>query len=197
MESKFRLNSQKLFLTYAQCPLEPTEALEQLKICLSTVTIQEYVIAQEEHKDGHKHLHCFLDLSKKINIKSPTKLDLVLDGVTYHGKYEGVRTEEAVLKYVTKEGNFISSKPLEELLHRHECRVGKKKIIGKEIINLASTSHLAKHVQEVRPELVMDYDRLRRSFISFKRDLEPPLKCKDVRGIWIKGPPGIGKTHQV
>lgn len=138
-----------------------------------------------------------MELSKKCNFKNAHRLDLTEEDHTYHGKYEGVRSDEAAIKYVTKEGNYVSSKPYEELLHKHECRTGKKKIIGTEIIGLPTVSALAKHVKEHRPELIMDYDRIRRGFISYKRDLEPPLLCKDTRGIWIKGPPGIGKTHQI
>lgn len=109
----FRLSSKGLFLTYSQCPVSPKDALTQLETKLSN--IEEYVVAQEEHKDEGKHLHCWLKLNKACNIKDQKKLDLILEGVPYHGKYEACKSNAKVLKYVTKDGNFISSKPLEEL----------------------------------------------------------------------------------
>lgn len=43
----------------------------------------------------------------------------------------------------------------------------------------------------------MEYDKIRKSFIAFKRDLDIPFKTVECRGIWIKGSPGIGKTHTI
>lgn len=33
--------------------------------------------------------------------------------------------------------------------------------------------------------------------MAFKRDIERDFETKDVRGIWIMGTPGVGKTHVV
>ena len=55
---------------------------------------------------------------------------------------------------MSKDGRFISSKPLEELQHKTECRIGKKKIIGRELLNLRSTRDLAEHIRDQRPELL-------------------------------------------
>lgn len=86
---------------------------------------------------------------------------------------------------MTKDGNYISSKSIEELTERHECRVGKKKLIGKEILGIANTQLLAEHVRDKRPELALDYERVERSFIALKRALEKPFITRECRGIWI------------
>lgn len=98
----FRLNAKTLFLTYPQCPIAPEEALEELK---QKLPIQDWIICQEKHKDGHDHLHCYLRLERKVNLKDPTKLDL---GV-YHGNYQTCRSPAAVKNYVKKGGAYISS----------------------------------------------------------------------------------------
>lgn len=50
--------------------------------------IKEYIVAQEEHKDGHLHIHCYLELDKKINVKNANKFDIKdTNDVSYHGNY--------------------------------------------------------------------------------------------------------------
>lgn len=142
-------------------------------------------------------MHCYLQLSKKCDITKPEKLYLKLDAEEYKGNFQGVKSDEHVIKYCIKDGNFIASKSPEELTNRHESRVGKKKIIGKELMQLANVKALAEHVRDVRPELHPDYKRIRESFILHKLDIEPVPKMAGCRGIWIKGSPGIGKTHCV
>lgn len=66
------------FLTYPQCPLTK----EQAKEALVTPQVKEYVIAQEEHKDGNKHLHVFLKYATRQEWKE-NKWDIG----TYHGNY--------------------------------------------------------------------------------------------------------------
>lgn len=43
----YRLNAQRLFLTYPQCTIEPTDALNQLTTIIATknATITDYIIA--------------------------------------------------------------------------------------------------------------------------------------------------------
>lgn len=106
-----------------------------------------------------------------MDITNATKLDLVYENVTYHGNYQGVKSDEAVIKYVTKGGRFISSKPREELLQKHECRIGKKRIIGQEIAGIPTVKALAEHCRDVRPELLPDYERVRRSYVAYQLDI--------------------------
>jgi hypothetical protein len=53
-ESKgsFRVNSQRLFLTYPQCGMDPLEMLSKLKETrlLTSNPIQEYIVAKELHQ---------------------------------------------------------------------------------------------------------------------------------------------------
>ena len=53
-DKSFRLAAKHLFLTYPKCNLEPKDALEQFNTKLN---IKEYIISQESHQDGDKHLH--------------------------------------------------------------------------------------------------------------------------------------------
>lgn len=141
MDNKFRLKGKRLFLTYPQCAIEPAEALTQLKDkCIQMKRkLGDYIIAQEEHKEEGLHLHCYIEVDKPVDTLNARCYDLSLNDVVFHGNYQGVKSDEHVIKYVTKDGNFISSKDISELLAKHECRVGKKKVIGKELLGLKDT----------------------------------------------------------
>ena len=54
--------------------------------------------------------------NRKLNIGSPHYFDMMgQDGNKFHGKYEGTRSNKAVIKYVTKDGHFISSMSREDI----------------------------------------------------------------------------------
>lgn len=49
-------------------------------------------------------------LNKKLNVTRVTVFDLEDDkGKIYHGNYQAARDNKAVMKYVIKDGNYISS----------------------------------------------------------------------------------------
>lgn len=105
----FRLQTTQLYMTYAQCAIEPKVVLEVLKETMAKRkrTIEEYIVAQEKHQDGNFHIHCWLKLNKQIEISSPRLLDVK----EHHGKYEAVRNPTKCKKYCTKDGVYISDPP--------------------------------------------------------------------------------------
>lgn len=112
---RFRLNAKALFLTYPQCPIPTDIALQILEQKLPT--IGTHLIAQELHKDGHHHLHCFLKSTEKFNVTNPHLLDLQWADSTYHGNYQTCRSPKAVAKYCSKDGNYITNiEDIEKLL---------------------------------------------------------------------------------
>jgi len=98
----FRLNTQQIFLTYAQCDKTPLEIYDFLS---KKVEVDKYIVAQEKHKDGNNHIHAYLLLKKKVNIKNARHFDLE----EFHPKVEGCRSWKNVVKYVTKDGNYITN----------------------------------------------------------------------------------------
>ena len=89
------------FLTWPHCPITKEDALALLK---ETGPIKEYVICEEDHKDGTPHLHAYIKYKKKTTW-SETKWDLL----TYHGQYEGAKSWIAVCIYITKKSNYIAN----------------------------------------------------------------------------------------
>lgn len=114
----FRLQSRAVFLTYPRCPLTKEECLEQLQSTFSTWGIQEYIVCEEDHRDGGKHLHAVIKLARKCDVKQATRLDLSKDGTNYHGNYKPVRDWKAAIEYCQKEGNFIADlKPVKKAVN--------------------------------------------------------------------------------
>lgn len=48
------------------------------------VSVADYIVAREQHEDGSFHLHCWLKLTAKVNIKRSDKFDFVEDEVVFH-----------------------------------------------------------------------------------------------------------------
>ena len=63
MEVKKRIKAKGWFWTWPKCLVGKQIALEEFQ---SKFDVQEYVIYEEEHKDGDLHLHAFIyDFSKQ------------------------------------------------------------------------------------------------------------------------------------
>jgi len=100
--ANFRLSSLNLSLTFPQCPVEKGSALQQMKAKLPHLEAAMVVI--EDHEDGSKHLHLYLRLSKRCNIRNPTFLDLQdSTGTVYHGNYQATRNIRDWIVYLSKE----------------------------------------------------------------------------------------------
>lgn len=109
MRSTFELNAKGLFLTYPQCSLSPSEALDLLReICQRKKrSITEYLIATEKHQDGNDHLHAWIKLEKALFVRDANFFDLK----NHHGNYQGARNPARVKAYCSKEGNYIADPP--------------------------------------------------------------------------------------
>lgn len=72
-KKKFRLKAKKLFLTYPRCDFTKQKIHDELQ---KKVGIQDYYIVQEEHKDGGQHIHAFLELIDKPDIRNCRFFDI-------------------------------------------------------------------------------------------------------------------------
>lgn len=108
----FRLNSAQIFLTYSQCPIEPSIILEFIKNVVAEWELDTYIIAQEKHKDNNLHLHAYIKLKNKPNKRNAERL---FDFGEYHPKVETCRSWKNVIKYVSKDGNYITNIDEDEL----------------------------------------------------------------------------------
>ena len=102
--TKYRLAVKNVALTYPKCDLTKEEVLEKLRMKLKG-NLEDYLISQELHEDGTKHIHAWVKLHKLVNIKDPHYFDLD----SYHGNYQSVKSKGNWLSYITKEKNYITN----------------------------------------------------------------------------------------
>lgn len=107
-ETKFRLRTKNLFLTYPQMPnidyeILKLEVISQYEVILKMKRTEfEYCMCIELHEDGNPHLHVYLGFNMPVGIYSATKLDLVINGETCHGNYQSVKSKHSTLQYIIK-----------------------------------------------------------------------------------------------
>lgn len=92
------------FLTYPHCPIPKEQALKLLE----KHGLEEYMIAEEHHKDGTPHLHAYIKLKKKARFDG-NRFNLVDSGKTYHGDYQACKSIPGAIEYLKKEKNYICS----------------------------------------------------------------------------------------
>lgn len=99
----FRINCKRLFVTFPQSDTLKEEAAERIKKSPKTNTCS-FIVAQENHKDGNIHLHVYFEKPTNFNFKDVSYFDFITGK---HGNIQKVRSKEAVIAYVCKEGNFV------------------------------------------------------------------------------------------
>lgn len=165
------------FLTYPKCPLEPEQVLAHFRSM--PFAIKDYCIAKEDHKDGSHHIHAFIRYKDKVEFK-PDRWDIG----QYHGNYQAAKNWKGVLQYCQKEGNYISNFDPDAAKSKRAAR--NKQIVTEDPKKLVD-------------EGIIPIDRLPNIMkaIDIYHLLEPAEDMDTCRGIWIYGPPGVGKSHVV
>lgn len=166
-------------MTYPQCPLAPQEALDLIRALPLPSAVVEWVVAQEEHKDGNSHLHAFLKYEKKVQW-SASRWDLG----AYHGNYQQASCWKAVQQYCKKGGNYIANIDTESAAQKKGKR--SMAILTGDLRELVADGTLC--------ALQLPAAIKARSAWTL---LDLPADQSKCRGVWIYGPPGVGKSHYV
>lgn len=202
----FRLCAKTLFLTYPQCNVAPDRALEVLN-GLFRHPIDEYIIAQEKHADGNLHLHCYLKLTKKCDVRNANGLDI--DG--FHGNYMSCKSPAAVKKYCRKENNYITNIPDKAYTPYDKAIEAENRITAEKILMKECADVYIKNFNNVQNFLENLEERTKSTLPEFK--VYPPdsfvTNIDDVICQWILqigadldrckllivgSPPSFGKT---
>lgn len=138
----------------------------------------------------------------------------------YHPNVQGCRSNADVVKYVTKDGNFVSNMSLEDIEALKQARLSKTAMIGSRLLEEGLTYKL---IQD-HPEMAMkDLSRLQAN-VNILRVLKAKEEKKEKKTfaeiaekhpypeilrsinvtpenkkchLWLTGPPNSGKTYFV
>lgn len=110
-------------------------------------------MAGERHRNGDRHIHVYWKLGVRGNWRDSRFADLIHNGEVYHGNYQGCRSSKNVLRYCTKDDDYLSNIDVGGLLGRTSTRrrVCKKLLDGE---------RLSEIVRDL-PEVLHGYRRLK------------------------------------
>lgn len=101
----FRFNATKVLLTYAQCDDLAREDVFFGIDCL--YPIKRFMIGEEHHRDGGRHIHAFFEFKKKLDCRLCDCFDINTGRAQHHPNIKvvmrGRENEERVLDYIQKE----------------------------------------------------------------------------------------------
>lgn len=216
----FRLQGRHLFLTYPRVEIEREKVLEQLHINLQPKEIEKYVISTEQHEDGGGHIHAYVCLTSRCDIKNVAQLDLKIKGpdgffVNVHGNYQSCRSYGSVVCYVVKKG-------LENVLTNMDLTSeGREKNVWASAIIAAESGQIEESLMLVKGraprQYSVDYKKLKGNFIEMKNDAQKtdvkiyavntfdvPEKVEEWinkeykrKTLFLTGASGTGKTEMI
>ncbi|UYD39153.1 MAG: replication associated protein [Wigfec virus K19_526] len=72
---KFKINNQRLFLTYSQCEFERDDYFAWIKKEFSSYPNAQWYIAEETHEDGSPHRHVLINFGKAFQTTASRRFD--------------------------------------------------------------------------------------------------------------------------
>lgn len=90
------------FLTFSRCPITKEDVWKQLRHC-TVKKVKWCVIAQEQHKDGHPHIHVLIRYESCLSVRSPSFFNVKDNKKEYQANIQGPKSEASVYSYITKE----------------------------------------------------------------------------------------------
>ena len=111
-------------LTYAHCDLQNEDIMQRIRHLetsssdLKGFHILYMIVSKEFHQDGAEHHHVYIHFDKPFHFKKSTMnlFDLKMDNRSledmnnfYHPNIEYIKSPKDAIKYVKKDGNYITS----------------------------------------------------------------------------------------
>lgn len=168
--------SAQWFLTYPQCDLKPQDLLDRYESMLI-----DYAIVQETHKDDGLHLHAYFKLKTPMTFKKAEPIFREFG----NGNYQTCRSVNAVLKYIQKENKPLTNLTLDPIKRKSQ---GKKPIT----VNDLRTKSLAQALEDGTVSIFGA-----RAYNYARGCVMEPYTPTALRGYWIWGKPGTGKSRAV
>ena len=190
---KFRIQSKELFLTYSQCILTKEELLTFLS---KKMKIEEYIICIENHKKEGRHLHAYISLEKRCDIKNCNYLDYK----GYHPKIEKVKSSVKAIQYIKKDKDYITNIAIN--IHARARDLAKDGKIKQALIILmeGDTANFLKFGDKYEKNLKRIYKLFKgikntKKKLYTRDDFNIKVELPKNKTLIISGGSGIGKTQ--
>jgi len=171
--SRFQINSKIIFLTYPHCD-QPKEDLYEFLCSYESPKVLQVLVAREKHSNGLYHLHAVAKFETSYRTTNPQEFDFRGS----HGNYQPARSFKNVLKYCTKEDDYVANFDVGEMLG---VKTTEKEALGKRIL---AGEDLVKIVQE-HPKFLFGYTKLKTDVEELKNDMfEFPDLCDQLPNPW-------------
>lgn len=179
------------------------------------------IVAEEDHEDGTPHLHAVICLSKRWHTRNAS---VVLDTITdKHGNYQAVRNFRNSVKYVAKDGHYVTYKlDVEAILKKQGGKFAQAVFLlaeGKQLEDLPKDylPTIAMHkrkldefiawcdIKRTRAAFADDYECLVYEGVDLdtqiivdwlNRSIKKQMAFKATQ-LWIASPPNYGKTSLI
>lgn len=156
MSSTFLMKAKGFFLTYPQvtnADLDLAYFFDSIKLKSDLIT--KLLVAEESHQDGNKHFHAYVGTCSRISIRDPAFWDVA----GCHGNYQSARSPNAVVKYCSKDGNYIAQELVDGTWRDWELAF---KLNWRDCLASAkSKSDFLRMVSTVSPrDFILSYDRI-------------------------------------
>lgn len=217
----FRLNSNRVFLTYPQATCSKQGLFDFLSSLTSTndhngIQVAHCLVAQESHQEEGLHFHCYVEFQRKINISN----ERLFDYEGNHPNIQAVKSKTNVLKYCTKEdqeplANFEWREVSIAFLDKLRAGIAANKTVN-EILDdaltidpkairyysnatayvMARQNAARVHMPRYRIEdfSLSEADQDRINVFKYAVQAQGTLGRDDLRGMWLVGPSRYGKT---
>lgn len=210
-EKKFRLNAQKVMLTYIckDFPYTKEEILDYFTKNSSKFDVKQAIACDEiAPETGEKHVHIYLIFNEKLDTKDARNYFKYKD--LYPNIKKGTNVKGAIL-YCIKGGNYVTFEL--DVEYELNTRKAHKQLIGYQLINKKKS---LVEVTSEAPETLYHYKQLKDNLNAYLKDLEDsknpgnPLFEWEMFDIqtwfsgkgktpqyWIVGPTDVGKTENI
>lgn len=190
-ETRFRIQSKSWFLTYPKLDIDKQELLDELKKKVESKkrVLLRAVVCRELHKDGTPHMHAYIEIDKMYNCRDARFWDVA----GHHGDYAKCRNVFAAAKYIKKDGDVLEYGDI-SWAEKLNSKAEKRRERGLKMMESGTTM---KEILEEDPGLALQADRVQKALYACKQAMIEPYKANDTRGVWIYGPPGVGKSMVV
>lgn len=171
----FKLDTKTIFLTIPRTNISKEIAYDRL-LEKYRDRLNCFIISQEFHKDEGTHLHCYINFKDRFQTKAQNIFDFIGDK---HPNIQSARNPNDVIKYVIKDGNYITynidvEKHLDDVkehkVNKNKGQFYKLSIDIKESIKNNQIS--LKSLNEKYGELFIKYGEHIKKYIKFCEDME-------------------------